>query len=156
MLAEALHAYTILLWNTTNTLQQQKPVVDVTTPADDLFEAKLRSLRPGHSVDPRRWSLRGEQFMQATNFTAALFCFGKAQDTRGTMKAQAKLHAENSRTCKALGDMQGSIMACDAAVELYKQLNLVLEAAALLEYMDRLEDAAGKLERPRNLTETLC
>ena len=80
--------------------------------------------------------------MQASNFNDALFCFRKAKDPRGIMRAQAEIHAETGRFCKASGDAEGSIMAFIAAKELFMELNLVSEAATILEAMDRTVDAA--------------
>ena len=120
----------------------QELIVDVTSPGDRLFEEKLRSLRPGQSVDPRRWSLRGEQFLEALNFKDALFCFRKAQNSRGKKRAQAEIHAEDARICRASGDIDGSLLAFSAAKELFMELNMIAKAAAILEAMDRIADAA--------------
>lgn len=60
------------------------------------------------------------------------------------MRAQANLYAEDGRTSKASGDVKASMSAFEAARELYMELNCVVEAALMLEYMDRFGDAAGK------------
>ena len=60
------------------------------------------------------------------------------------MRAQAKLYAENGRSYKACGDLQNSFEEFEAAKELFVQLNLVADAAVMLEAMDRNDDAARK------------
>ncbi|KAI9731582.1 MAG: hypothetical protein M1834_004702 [Cirrosporium novae-zelandiae] len=120
-----------------------KPLVEVARPHDSHFTDKLMELRPGTSVDPRRWSLRGEQLMQQRNFNDALMCFRKAKDHRGEKIAHAHVLEEEGRRCSAVDDVVGFTQNLQAAVKMFLEEKLVGDAVRNLVRMGKFESAAG-------------
>ncbi|KAH0545413.1 hypothetical protein FGG08_000554 [Glutinoglossum americanum] len=103
---------------------------------------KVKSLRSGESIDPTRWSLKGQQLIRQKSFEDALFCYKKAGDIKGQHIANAYIFEENGRRCKATGDNEGFESNIEAAVDAFKQVGLIGSAAGGLELLNRFEEAA--------------
>ena len=108
-------------------------LVDVTRPQEKDFPEKLSKLRPGTSVDPVRWSLRGDEFMQRQNYETAALCFRKAKNHRGESIANGKLYEANGRVCQSKNDIQGLTQNFEAAIGLFLETNMIGDAAKTLE-----------------------
>jgi len=119
-----------------------RPLIEVTSPGTADFEMYKAALRPGLSSDPLRWSVRGQKFMQLPDYQEALMCFQKAGDERGEMEAQARIHEEDGRRCNAAGDNEGCRQNLEAAVTLFIELNLFIDAASNLTRMEEFVRAA--------------
>ena len=117
-------------------------LVDVARPHEADFPAKLRMLRPGTSVDPVRWSLRGDELMQRQSYEDARMCFRKANNHRGETIANGKLCEEKGRICQGKNDIQGFTQNLEAAIELFLETNMIGNAARNLERLTRFGDAA--------------
>ncbi|OCL09185.1 hypothetical protein AOQ84DRAFT_221144 [Glonium stellatum] len=122
-----------------------EPLVEVTGPHHpnvSIFADKLKALRPGTSIDRRRWSLRGEQLMRQRNFNDALMCFRKARDHRGERIAQAHILEGEGRRCDAVDDVEGFTHNLQTAVDLFLEAKLVGDAVRNLERMGKFSEAA--------------
>lgn len=117
-------------------------LIDVARPHEEDFPEKLKMLRPGTSVDPVRWSLRGDEFMLRENYEVAVWCFHKAKNQQREKIANAKLFEAKGRKCKSENDIQGFIQNFEAATELFKETKMISDAAKTLEVLTRFEDAA--------------
>ena len=117
-------------------------LIDVARPHEEDFPEKLRMLRPGTSVDPVRWSLKGDDFMRRENYEVAVWCFHKAKNQQGEKVANAKLFEAKGRKCKSENDIQGFTQNFEAAIELFKETKMISDAANTLEVLTRFEDAA--------------
>ena len=118
------------------------PLVDVTKPHEAGFAEKLKMLRPGTSVDPARYSLRGEEFMQLQNFEGAVWCFHRANNDQREDMAKAKMFEAKGRTSLAKKDIEGATQYLEAAIELFLKTNEISHAAENLEKLTRFVDAA--------------
>ena len=117
-------------------------LVDVTRPYEGDFPKKLQMLRPGTSVDPVRWSLRGDELLQRGNYEAAFTCFKKAKNDRGEKIANGKLWEAKGSECLARNDVQGFTSNFEAAIELFRETKMIGDAVKLLEKLTRFGDAA--------------
>lgn len=117
-------------------------LVDVTRPHDAGFAEKLKMLRPGTSIDPVRYSLRGEEFMQRGNYEEAIWCFHRAKDERGETIANGKLFEAKGRECQAQNDVQGFIQNLEAAIRFFLQTDKIGDAAKNYERLTKFRDAA--------------
>lgn len=117
-------------------------LVDVTRPHEVGFAEKLKMLRPGTSVDPVRYALRGEDFMQRQNYEGAIWCFHRAKDHRREAIAKGKHFETKGRKCQAENDIQGFTQNLEAAIELFLQTKEIGDAAKNLETLTRFRDAA--------------
>lgn len=124
------------------TLGSPEPLVDITRPHEGGFQEKLKMLRPGTSVDPVRWSLRGQEFMQLQKYQQAVFCFRKAKNHRGETIANGKLCEEKGRECQGKNDVQGFTQNLEEAIKLFLETNMIGDAAKNLERLARFQDAA--------------
>lgn len=117
-------------------------LVDAIRPHEEDFLGKLRMLRPGTSVDPARWSLRGDELMRRQSYEDAQMCFRKAKNHRGESIASGKLYEAKGRKCQAKNDIQGFTENLEAAIDLFLQTNMIDDAATNLERLSRFRDAA--------------
>ncbi|KAH8693394.1 hypothetical protein GQ44DRAFT_832739 [Phaeosphaeriaceae sp. PMI808] len=120
----------------------QEPLIDVVKPGDPNEVEKLKGLRSGKSVDPWRWSLRGQQFLHERNFKDAKFCFDKARDDHGGKVAQAFIFQDEGRLCRAAGDDAGFTQNLQSAIHLFLQLKYFSNAVANLESLSQFKEAA--------------
>jgi hypothetical protein len=120
---------------------------------------KLKILRAGKSVDVRRWVDRGHQFLQRKNFadvspryclravvdcSQALLCFKKGHDERNTKVAMAFLSEKEARACRANGDHEGFMKGSQEAINLFLQVQLVMNASNCLESIGEYDRAGRK------------
>lgn len=117
-------------------------LVDVVRPHEEGFSDMLKMLRPGTSVDPVRWSLRGDEFMQRQDYKYAVSCFQKAKNQRGETIANARMLEEKGRVCRSKNDIQGFTQNIEAAIELFLETKLIGDAAKNLATLTKFEDAA--------------
>ena len=117
-------------------------LVDVTRPHEGGFAEKLKLLRPGTSVDPVKYSLRGEEFMQRRNFESAVWCFHRANNDQREAIAKAKMFEAKGRNSLVKKDIQGATQYLEAAIELFLKTNEISDAAENLERLARFVDAA--------------
>ena len=117
-------------------------LVDVTRPHEEDFTEKLKMLRPGTSVDPVKYSLRGEEFMQRQNFESAVWCFHRANNDQREDIARAKMFEAKGRNSLVKKDTQEATQYLEAAIELFLKTNEISDAAENLERLTRFVDAA--------------
>ena len=124
------------------TMDIPEPLVDVTRPYESGFPEKLKLLRPGTSVDPVRWSLRGDELMQRENYVDAAKCYSKARNHRGEAIANAKVYEEIGADYLTRNETQGFTQSIEAAINLYLKTNMIGDAAMNLGKLGRLSEAA--------------
>ena len=117
-------------------------LVDVTRPHEEDFAEKLKMLRPGTSVDPVKYSLRGEEFIQRQNFESAVWCFHRANNDQREHIAKAKMFEAKGRKSLVKKDIKGATQYLEAAIELFLKTNAISDAAENLERLTRFVDAA--------------
>lgn len=120
----------------------EEPLVEVFKPTDKDVEAKIKILRKGGLVDPKRWIERGNQFLHRKNFESAQTCFQKADDDRGITTVRAFLKEQEARSYNAQNHHDNFIKESEAAVELFLQVQLISNASTCLENMEQYERAA--------------
>lgn len=121
-------------------------------------------LRAGTSVDPIRWSQKGEWLMQQKLFNdvrtiiyltydvgnryltgiQALLCYKRAGDTRGQTIAQAFLFEEKGRCCQTADDFNGFTTNIQSAANLFLFVQRPGDAARNLERLGKLREVASK------------
>ena len=124
------------------TMNIPEPLVDVTRPYESGFPEKLKLLRPGTSVDPVRWSLRGDELMQRENYVDAAKCYSKAKNHRGEAIANAKVYEEIGADYLTRNETQGFTQSIEAAINLYLKTNMIGDAAMNLGKLGRFGEAA--------------
>ena len=124
----------------------QEPLVDISRPTDQDFAEKLETLRPGKTVDPYRWTLRGDQLIRQRSYEEALFCFEKAGNYHNATMARGMIEQESGRRCDAEGNTNGSTAHFNAALHHFREVNLHAEAAQLLIRLRRFPEAAKLYE----------
>ncbi|KAJ5166413.1 DNA helicase UvrD-like C-terminal [Penicillium canariense] len=103
---------------------------------------KVQVLRAGGSVDPERWIKRAAHLLHQKNYADALFCYKKANDTRGIAQSQAWLHEQEGRSRRAAGDSEGFSVSYEKAIALFLETELLSEAADCFQGLGRFDKAA--------------
>ncbi len=147
------------LWLFEKSAEKTSPILDVLVQSGDqsiievvrpTHEAayvveKLKALRAGASTDPNRWVERGHQFLEEKrNFEAALTCFKKGNDIRGSITAEAFLEEQSGTTRKAQGDHDGFFSCFRKAVDLFLQVERFQNASQCLQEIGQHKEAASK------------
>ena len=115
------------------------PLVELSGPNFPNYTEKIRMLHPAKFVDPKKWSSRGWQLMQASLFKLSLLCFEKADDEEGKALARAEISVEEGRASTDAKDAQQRF---EEALAIFLSRNKTKKAAELLERMERPGEAA--------------
>ena len=116
-----------------------KSLVHVTSPSHEDFLMRLDLLRPATSLDPQQWSRRGAEFMQQGKYKDAIWCFKNAGDEVGETTAEGHKLERAARHCKSTAEFTRSLT---LAVDRFKKVNLIDDAARVLVALGKSEDAA--------------
>ncbi|EKV12225.1 TPR and ankyrin repeat-containing protein 1 [Penicillium digitatum PHI26] len=100
---------------------------------DPNVASKVMVLRAGGSVDPERWLKRAAHLLHRKSFAEAMFCYKKANDSRGMTHSQACLHEQEGRSHRAAGDTEKFTACYEKAIALFLEIGLIAEAAMCYE-----------------------
>ncbi|KAL9101119.1 MAG: hypothetical protein Q9163_003596 [Psora crenata] len=84
------------------------------------------------SVDPQKWSMKGQQLMQLGNYKDAAICFKKAGNKQAETIALARMQEGEARRSGASGDMKGSKAHLEAAIGHFSHVGLFEDASRCL------------------------
>ena len=116
-----------------------RSLVHVTSPSHEDFLMRLDLLRPATSLDPQQWSRRGAEFMQRGMYKDAIWCFKNAGDEVGETTAEGHKLERAARGCKSTAEFTRNLT---LAVDRFKKVNLIDDAARALVALGKSEDAA--------------
>ncbi|KGO54138.1 DNA helicase, UvrD-like, C-terminal [Penicillium expansum] len=108
-------------------------LAEVVRQKDPNVAGKVMVLRAGGSVDPERWLKRAAHLLHRKSFAEALFCYKKANDSRGMTHSQACLHEQEGRSHRAAGDTEEFAACYEKAIALFLEIGLITEAAMCYE-----------------------
>lgn len=117
-------------------------VLEVTSPAHDDFNNKIKALEPRRSDDPHRWCANGEDMMARALYKEACLCFRRAGQSLKESRATAFLQEVEGEELAARGEQLGSRKKFEESAKAFQEMNSISDAARLLIRLDRLEDAA--------------
>ncbi|KAJ5674702.1 uncharacterized protein N7477_004636 [Penicillium maclennaniae] len=120
----------------------QTDLAELVRKKDRDVAVKVQVLRAGGSVDPERWLKRAAHLLHQKNFADALFCYRKANDSRGMTHSQAWLYEQEARSLRALDDLEGSTSKYEQAIACFLELNLFSDAADCYQALERYDKAA--------------
>lgn len=118
------------------------PAFTVTSPLCADFENKVKALQPRQSANPHRWLAYGESLMAQGSYADASLCFRNAEEPLKEKTANAHHLESQGEDLEAQKKVEDSRQKFEKAVKLFKDLNLVGNAARLLIRIGRSDDAA--------------
>lgn len=113
-------------------------LIEVTKLSDSDFFKKLIFLRSA-SYNLKKWSNRGQKFMQRKQYENAVICFRKTKNERGKTHTTAHIAEENEKRQIFIANTELFRSYFRTAVDKFMQLDLAADAVRNLEKMKQVE-----------------